>query len=395
MAPYLLDPSPAYVLGTLADLKREAQATQTALAGAQHNEAPLTQALEALAQQRQLGFALRSEANSTARKLGEQNQLRAEWLPKLAKLTARSESLRLAQAAEPNPEAARALRRSRAVVNVQMEDLQRDSAKAEAEAEALRQQLHQVEAQLRANRAALEAAHQAVATLQTDRPGLLPRARLCALKLAIAHGQLRLCGPTPSGEALETWSAEVRAVCAQWLSISQQMGSGRFRDEEVQALMGGRSFLSAEVIAAFIALGEPAGATEAFGHMCGGHGFLHQIFHVYRAHALGLVLAQDRGPLIEVLRLHRYEQGLRGTLAACLWHLLGGDEAAFNRQLPRVVQQEAQLWEASELPGVGLISLMGCALTRLGRTAGFAVPANLGPTVPLGPWWVASPAEVR
>jgi hypothetical protein len=173
------------------------------------------------------------------------------------------------------------------------------------------------------------------------------------------------------------------------------MGAGRFRDEEVQGLMGGKSFLAGEVVAALIALGEPAAAAEAFEHMCGGHGFLHQIFFVYRAFALGLIVAKDQQPLIEVLRLHRYEQGLRGVLADCLWQLLSRDEAAFNRLLPQVVQLEAKMWQTSDLPAVGLISLMGCALTALGRRAGFEVPKNMAPTVPVGPWSVATPAEVR
>jgi hypothetical protein len=53
------------------------------------------------------------------------------------------------------------------------------------------------------------------------------------------------------------------------------------------------------------------------------------------------------------------------------------------------------MWQTSDLPAVGLISLMGCALTALGRRAGFEVPKNMAPTVPVGPWSVATPAEVR
>jgi hypothetical protein len=74
---------------------------------------------------------------------------------------------------------------------------------------------------------------------------------------------------------------------------------------------------------------------------------------------------------------------------------LSRDEAAFNRLLPQVVQLEAKMWQTSDLPAVGLISLMGCALTALGRRAGFEVPKNMAPTVPVGPWSVATPAEVR
>lgn len=395
MAQPLTDASPAYVLGELADLTREERALLAQANGALLRVEGLDEALATAAHHSQEAFVWRSEGHGAARKLAEQNQLRAELLPKLTKLRDRQEALRVAQEAEADPQAARVLRRSRAVVSVQIEDMERATGRAQQEAESLRAEVHRLEAAVQQGKAAQQKALKQVHALQSGLLGLAPRVRLLGVQLALAHARLRLGGPDPSTDALAAWSKTARTVADDWLTLSHAMAAGRFEEAPAQALMGGRAPLCAEVLAAYVAMGDLPKAEQAFAQMCSGHSFLHQIFHVFRAFAWGLFAGDARAPLIEVLRLHRYEQGLRGHLAACFWALVCEDEAGFVRLLPKLVQEEARMWSQSDLPALGLISVSGCAMVRLGRMAGFEVPKNLGPTVPPGPWSVATAPEVR
>lgn len=389
------DPDHAFVLGTLADVRREYRAAQAALSAAPADGRALEAGIAQLWQQKKTLMAWRADGHTAARQLGEKNALQAELHPKLAKLRARAEALGRAQAAAGASTDARALRRSRAVVNVQIDDLTRDVAKAEGEAQALRSEVHRLEGLVREGRKALQEAQDAVDRAQAQQPSLTLQAQACALRLAMAHGQLRLCGMAPAPAELQAWRTEVRAVATQWQSLCDGMAQGRFADGEAQPLMGGRALLTGEVVAGLIAVGEVPQAHAAFVRMCSGHGFLHHIFFVFRAFALGLAVGQEPAPLVEALRLHRYAQGARGALAQCLWQLLSGDNDGFGRALQQVVIQEAQMWRRSELPALGLISLTGCALSHLGQSRGLDVPNNLGPTVPHGSWSVASPRGVR
>lgn len=395
MAQLLSDPSHAYVLGTLADLRREYRTLSATLAAASGDTQGLEDSIAVLWREKKALMALRADGQTAARQLGEKNALQAELYPKLAKLRARAETLAQAQAAAGANTDARALRRSRAVVNVQIDDLSKDVARAESEAQALRDEVRRLENLMRDGRKAGQDAQDAVDRAQAQQPSLLQHSRACALRLAIAHGQLRLTGPTPTAAELSLWRAEVLAVATSWQALCDGMAQGRYADDETQPLMGGRSVMTGEIVAGLIALGDPPQAQAAFVRMCSGHGFLHQIFHVYRAFVLGHLVGQDLRPLIEVLRLHRYAQGLRGALSECLWQYLRDDGEGFARALPQVVAQEAQMWRNSELPGLGLISLTGCALSYLGHLRGLPVPQDLGPTVPKGPWSVATSRGVR
>lgn len=387
----LVEPSSAYALGLLADISREqAQLRAHDL----HGDAAPAQALGAAValhgQTREQLAVWRSRANQVARTLGEHNAAQAERMPRQAKLQQRAEGLARAQAAAADPGVARGLRRSRAEVMVQLEDLERDLQVHKLAAAAAREELGQIYQALHGARRAQGDAARALALRHKERPRVQVHLRNLSLMLMAAHGQLR-CSPDAAGLGL--WQAQVDAVAQKMLALQAQMNAGAYQAGDVEKVVGGRSPLTGEVLWGLIALGELPRARNAFGELCAEHGFMHHIFWVYRAFAAGYALADDFAPLAEVLRLHRHSQGLRGALADCLWAIIHGDEAGYARAMPHVVHLDAVTWQRSDTPALGLVSLVSCGLLRLGHRRGFAaaqaLSGSLGPTVPPGPWSVA------
>lgn len=394
MQPSLIDPSPAYALGQLSDLLKERREVASVLAHDGDDPAPLRRLIAERAQLRELAQATKQAASASARTLAENNQAQAEMMPRLNKLLARAESLRLAQMAQSDAESARALRRSRAQMAVQIEDLQREVDAAQAAAQVAREQLASQQRAALDTKERQTASQQQLSALQRQRVGAVTRCRAIALDVMVAHATWRVDAPKTGAEAFAAWAQAMRHAAQAYCVLHARMAEGHFAQDEVDALLGGRAPLTGEVLWGLLALGDKQAARSAFVQLCEGHDFLHQIFHVYRAYCAGLWLLPDHPALAEALRLHRLSQGLRGALSDCLWALMHRDSAGFARVLPQVVQLDAATWQRSDTPALGLVSLLGCGLVRLGRAAGLRVPTDLGPTVPEGPWSVAGGQQV-
>jgi hypothetical protein len=392
----LTDPSAAYALGQLADLLRERRTVTETLAQNKGDSPELQTLLTARAHARAALQAVRLEVTRCARLLASHNQAQAELMPRLSKLKARAEALRLAQVAQSDGEAARTLRRSRAQMAVQIEDVQREVDAQATHATAVRGELVNHQTLAATNRDASADIERALAGLQRQRAGIGTWVQAVMLDVMVAHATLRvgLGQPGPHGDLWATWQQAMGDAGRAWRALHARMLLGEFAQEDVDALLGGRAPLTGQMVWVQIALGDIKNAREAFSELCAGHDFLHHIFYVFCAFCAGLLVEPDHAALAEALRLHRLSQGLRGALADCLWAYLHRDKAAFTRALPQVVQLDAATWQRSVTPAMGLVSVLGLALVHLGQKANLPIPKGLGPTVPMGLWSVAGDGQV-
>lgn len=376
-------PSRAQALGMLAALS---QRTRRHTSGAADTAAPISpQILAAAAHLRQqlaASKALALRRSACARELGQQNSLRAELFPRHAKLTGQAEGLRRAQMATPIVEQVRVLRRQRAELGVQIEDLAARLAQYERQAALLRSQLLAFDQELAQLERVAFAAREALRTLQGQAPPL--SSYVTTLQQDLEEASVRLFLQRDASGAA-AFAASRRASAKELLALHEQMRAGRFRAEDVEVIGGGRAPVTGEVLWSLAAIGDFEGLRQLHASLAP-QSYLHQIFHVYRAFLPGLYLSGHEPALAEVLRLHRYSQGLRGALAEAMWHLLDEQEHAFVRALRQVVLHDFRTRQTPSVTALGLISVTAMGLARMAQARGLQVPDDLGGAVPPSVW---------
>ena len=384
-------PSLALALATLAELGQSAR--QQGAARAARPEAPEAAHIVAAAGAHE---ALRAQvraaertATAAARALAQGNQQRAELLLRRGKLQARMDELRRAQAQASSDELARRLRRARAELGV--------------DAQAMDAQLQSLQGNVDAARAALAAAQadgaqgelearNAAARLQALQRAAEPLAAgfaACGRGLMQAHCRLFVAGHSaggPAGADVAAWREAVLAQGRALRVLHAGMVEGRYAKDDVDGYAGGRSFVTGEAICASIAAGALDEAAATFAACCPEDQFFHQIFPVYRAYSFGALAAGKHAQVLAAARLHRFAEGLRGSLAEASWCLLRRDQAGFARALLAVCRDDWRTWSHTGQPAMGLVSTTTCALARLGRAHNLALPASLGPTAPPALW---------
>lgn len=330
------------------------------------------------------GRAAAQQAASRARAVAHLNAERAQVLLQRGKLQQRMALLRREQAQAATPELARQLRRQRAELAVEAEGYDVQLARHDAGLEVARTQLRQAHADAEAAERGGRDSHARLLSLQRAAAPL--GASFAALEVAFGVAACRAFLAKDARAGAIGWGAEAAAASDATRALHVQMRRGRFAKDDVDAAMGGRATATGEALCALVVVGELDAARQLFAEACPTGEFFHQIYPVFRAYSFGLYLSGDHTALAEAVRLHRWTQGSRGALAESFWQLLHGDAAALGSALVQLVVQDWRTWSLAPTPAMGLVCTTACALARLARVRGLALPAPPGSTTPAALW---------
>src|SRR5262249_32254748 len=132
-------------------------------------------------------------------------------------------------------------------------------------------------------------------------------------------------------------------------------------------LLAGRHEASAQALFGAAALGDLQLATELFALVADPGMYFHHIFNVFRTWLLGSYLLGDRKVLGQLLRVHRFDQGIWRGYCNAFRGLVEQKAKELNVGIGLVLANEVRPDDLARMPGLGLVHLPALALARLGR----------------------------
>ena len=374
------DISEPYVMGLLADLEPGVVDLETSLRTGRERaarvDAELSNLLRRLDETKAALAEAQTQSGKTTFQINENNLQIASLHQDIAGIRRRADDIK-AEMDRVGPGAIqRRLRRERAKFLVQVEDRETEIETLRSDVEQLRSNLEQLEAQTETLNDRMRAIIDELDQLQGQLPSPYLYTQLVERTAARAHCRFFL---DRDGGA---WRAELRRAIDTMLTLHTDLRRGKYRLDRNSDLIGGRATATAEALYGAVAISEYDLARELFATATDPNLFFHHIFNVFRVWCLGLLLADRRRELSELLRRHQYAPGLRGGYVWGFIGLLAPDERRLQSGLKTIVRQEWELWQDPSLVrGAGVVNLGALAMAKLAVDRGLRV-ISPGPTVP-------------
>ncbi|HET6345411.1 MAG TPA: hypothetical protein VFH51_10785 [Myxococcota bacterium] len=373
------DLTPAFALGQLSDLEVGVRRLEAVLAEGEARaaavEAELSAALDRLQALTAKLEATKRRGEAAGKVLAEGNARAAKLHQEVATLQRKSDDLRAAMQAAVEADAQRQIRRQRATLGVQIEDRQTLLGKLTVELEGARATLQAAQRAGVKEGDAVRLQAQELDRLQAKLPSPQTYLRLFEARAGRSHCRWFV------DRAPAAWRQEYAVAIGGVESLHGALRAGRYRLDSNSEVVGGRAVATGEALYGLVALGDLVRAQKLFAVATAPTLFFHHIFHVFRVWCVGLYVTGQHRDLAEMLRLHRWSEGLRGAYAEAFLGLLAGDRRLFQRAVKHLVHEEWALWRATAMPSLGVVCVPGLALVRLGVARGLSLP-DLGRTVP-------------
>ncbi|MEO0461193.1 MAG: hypothetical protein AAF219_10145 [Myxococcota bacterium] len=370
----------AYVLGLLAEADDEVPRLESELARARARAAAVDGELSSLLQRLDgTKVALREAErlrSRSAQALTDGNMRIASLHQEIAGLGRRAEDIKTEMERVGPGAIARRLRRDRAKLRVQIQDREVEVQALRDRGETSRMDLQRAELSINEEKDRARIITIELDQLQSRLPDPHQLARLVESRLGRAHCELVL------GQDQAGWSREVEDAVELAFELHEDLRKGKYRLDTNSELIGGRSMASAESMFALVAMEQDERALEFFELVTDPALYFHQILNVFRVWCLGHYLRGERKRLLELLRMHQYDEGIRAGYVQAFIGLLTDEADLVGKGVTRVVRHEWDLWaDPKRVRSAGAVNMGAVALCRLAIARGMRVPRP-GPTVP-------------
>ncbi|MEL6339299.1 MAG: hypothetical protein AAFQ65_05280 [Myxococcota bacterium] len=370
----------AYVLGLLAEADDEVPRLERELARARARAAAVDGELSSLLQRLDATKVALREAerlrSRSAQALTDGNMRIASLPQEIAGLGRRAEDIKTEMERVGPGAIARRLRRDRAKLRVQIQDREVEVQALRERSETSRADLQRAELSINEEKDRARIITIELDQLQSRLPDPHQLARLVESRLGRAHCELIL------GQDRAAWSHEVGHAVELAFELHEDLRKGKYRLDTNSELIGGRSMASAEAMFALVAMEQDHRAVEFFELVTDPALYFHQILNVFRVWCLGHYLRGERKRLLELLRAHQYDEGIRAGYVQAFIGLLTDEADLVGKGVTRVVRHEWDLWaDPKRVRSAGAVNMGAVALCRLAIAQGMRVPRP-GPTVP-------------
>ena len=377
----VLSLSDAYVIGLASDLSAVLREKEGAIRGLREGsievEGVLGEVLAELVAGRESLDKLEREHGVVSRRISELNGELSALHQRSGVLQVRTEEMKkkmfIVGRSDPDY---RHLRRERARLLNEGEDLAAEIAGVEAGVEGERGRLNKVDEGLAPARVRVDESEAQISHLQgkIPQPGVV--VELFEIRVASLNCEFFLEGDSAR------WSEGLVEAVGGMVRLHRELRGGRYRIDRNSEFVGGRATATGEALYGAVVIGRKEDAGELFRLACESDLFFHDIFGVFRCWCLGLYLEERFEELRTLLAAHRFSEGLREAYVASFSALLEGDSRRLSVGLKDLLRLEWQVWlGAGERRGLGVVNFAASALMVLAREAGMTVTVD-APTIP-------------